>query len=147
MAATIQFTDGTGSATVTALAGRLNNWSPDSLPVDDHATRLGSGVVDTFEFRANARVSFELRIANTDMAAALRLMKHLWRGGTCTVNTGDLTTPTSLSYSDMGIGTEADGARIQPTLAPHDRQTLDYDLTLTLQYVGNSTVPDLVVLY
>lgn len=147
MAATVTFTDTVGSATLTALGGRLNNWTPDPLPIDDAATRLGSGQVDTFEFRETGKVTFSLLVVNSDMSVALRLMRHLWRGASCTVNTGDLSSPSSLSYADMAIGTDSDGHRIAPTLVRQDRETLDYELTVTLQYIGTGTVPLPIVLY
>lgn len=147
MAATITWTDSVGAGTLTALGGRLNDWTPDPLPLDDAATRLGSGQVDTLELRERAQVRFKALVANSDLALALRLTRHLWRGGTVTVNTGDRTTPTPLSYGSMGIGTSWDGQRIAPELVRVDPATLDYELTLTVQYVGAAPVPDLVVLY
>lgn len=147
MAATITWTDSIGAGTLTALGGRLNNFTPDVLDIDDAATRLGSGAVDVFQFRERLQYAVELTLVNSDLATANRLVRHLWRGGSVTVNFGDLTTPTPVSHSSMGIGTDRDGGRIAPTLTRADAGTMDYLLALTLQYVGTGSPPTSMPLY
>lgn len=146
MAATITFTDSVGAATLTALGGRLNNWTPDGIPVDDFAERLGSGAVDTFELRDRGGMTFEVSIENTQLDTALRLQKHLWRGGTCTVNTGDLSSPSSLSYADMGI-LMRDGQRVPVQISRAFADTVDYLVVVAVEYKGTGTIPRPIALY
>lgn len=146
MAASIQFDDGTPTTLTAAAGGRFNNWTPDSRPVDVASRSVGTGAVDTREHRENAKVSFEMLVLQSDLPVVERLIKHLWRGGVCTLNTDDETTPAPASFSNMAIGTE-DGRRIRPGLVRIDPDLIDYLLTPTLQYIGAAPVPDLNVLY
>lgn len=132
MPANITFTDGTGAATLTAIGavGRFSNWTPDPTPIQDEAERLGSGVIDTFEFRVAQRVTFTITVPNTDMAVLNRYVLHLRRGGICTVNTTDAGTR---SYADMGLV-----AGSVPQIVRAHAQFLDYDLTVSLEYKGAS---------
>jgi hypothetical protein len=138
MAATITFTDTVAFATLTALGDRLNNWTPQSAPVQDMARRLGSGAIDVFTFRAAPRVSFALLFENAQMAVAERLRYHLLSGGVCTVNTGDTS---DRSYDDMALAPDT-----EPTLTRVDRESLDYEFSVGLEYVGTS-LSSMVCLY
>jgi hypothetical protein len=93
MASSVVFNDGSSAALANQRPvpfDRLWNWTPLSNDIDDRAVTLGPGVTSSFLFRVDQGASFEIRdIPDTQMTIALRCKRHLERGGTCTVNTGD----------------------------------------------------------
>lgn len=138
MACAITFTDTTGAVTISPLGGRLNNWTPESMPVGDFTHRLGSGQRDGYVFRASSRVTFSFLLANSDMAKLERLRYWLLSGGTISVDTGD----GSHSFTDLGLQESA-----EPRIVRLERETLDYETTLPLEYVGASTPPAMLCVY
>lgn len=142
MPATITWTDSIGAGTLTALGGRFNGWTPLPGLLADTAIRAGSGARDVFEIREIRRVRLTCPFLNTDMATAERLVLHLLRGGTCSLNTADTTTPSPLAYDDMGLAGET-----EPELSQLTSDTLDYALTATFEYVGSGTPSALPVKY
>ena len=131
--ASITFTDGTGTATLdnglTSSAGgvgsRFANWTPFTRRVGERATALGTGAGYSFTFRIDYGATFELRdLPNTTQSVALRLIRHLQGGGTCTVTTGDTA---SRTYSQASLDPEGD-----VSLAFQDPQFLTYSMTCSL---------------
>lgn len=131
--ASITFTDGTGTATLdnglTATAAgvgsRFANWTPFTRRVGERAVSLGTGASYAFTFRIDYGATFEIRdIPNTNQTVALRLMRHLQGGGTCTVTTGD---SASRTYSQSSLDPEGD-----VTLTFQDAQFLTYSMSFAL---------------
>lgn len=129
MPSSIQWTDGTGAATLAnglpAPLDRFRGWTPDAPLVKAESASLATGQPYPFVFRTDDVVSFTLpRIPNTSQALALRLIKWLGGGGVVTVNTGDAG---SRVYSSCYL---APGAT--PRLSLADPVLLHYELALTL---------------
>lgn len=131
--ASITFTDGSGTATLdngltssaAGVGSRFANWTPFTRRVGERATALATGASYSFTFRIDYGASFEMRdIPNTNQAVALRLIRHLQGGGTCTVTTGDTA---SRTYSQASLDPEGD-----VTLAFQDPQFLTYSMTFSL---------------
>ena len=132
--ASITFTDGTGAATLdnglTGSAGgvgsRFAEWVPFTRRVGERATALGTGASYAFTFRIDYGATFTMRdLPNTGLAIALRLVRHLEGGGTCTVTTSDAA---SRAYTTCSIDPEGQS----PALAFQDAQFLTYSLSLSL---------------
>ena len=130
--ASITFNDGT-SATLdnglTATAGgagsRFASWVPFTRRVGERAVTLATGASYAFTFRIDYGASFQMRdLPNTTQSVALRLIRHLQGGGTCTVTTGDAA---SRVYTTCSIDPSGD-----VTLEFQDPQFLTYTLHLSL---------------
>ena len=144
MSTTLTFTDATGAATLTndwpVPADRFSGWTPTPNPVGDGVNTLATGALIFFEQRTDYGASFDLenipvkgRTAGTNyVAIAARLIAHLKRGGTCTVNTGDAS---SRSYATCGLWPGA-----SPSLTMTDRKNLLYKLSLQVLNLAASPV-------
>lgn len=133
--ASLVFTDDIGSVTLTngkpAPADRFSNWVPTSASVGDAAEREGDGAIVMLVVREDWGATFELRkIPVTQVDLADRLSRHLKRGGTCTVNTGD---SASRSYATCGL---ASGAK--PSITQADARNQEYTLALALVNLASS---------
>lgn len=131
--ASITFTDGTGTATLdngltstaAGVGSRFASWTPFTRRVGESATALGTGARYSFTFRIDYGATFEMRdIPNSNQSVALRLIRHLQGGGTCTVTTGDTA---SRTYSQASLDPEGD-----VTLEFQDAQFLTYRMTFSL---------------
>jgi hypothetical protein len=128
--ASIGWTDSTGAATLTNLyatgpASRFANWTPDTAIVAQSANAMADGALHVFEFRADYLVSFELRdIPEASHALMMRLSRHLQRGGSVTVTTGD-------AASHVYTCTLAPGAE-RPRPEMTDERDRFYRLSFTL---------------
>lgn len=101
----IQFTDGSGTVTLTngteAIAtnnpglltgpgSRFTDWLPFQRAIGPRVSSLGTGRPYQFRFRTDYGASFTLLdIPNTKMSDMLRCQEWLLRGESVTVNTGD----------------------------------------------------------
>ena len=131
--ASISFTDGTGAATLdngtTAIAGgvgsRFASWTPFTRRIGERAVALGTGATYAFTFRIDYGASFSMRdIPASEQTIALRLIRHLLGGGTCTVTTGDTA---SRTYNNCSIDPEA-----SPSLQFQDATFLSYSLDVSV---------------
>lgn len=131
--ASITFTDGTGTSTLdngltssaAGVGSRFANWTPFTRRVGESATALATGARYSFTFRIDYGATFEMRdIPNTNQSVALRLLRHLQGGGTCTVTTGDTA---SRAYATASLDPEGD-----VTLAFQDAQFLTYTMAFSL---------------
>lgn len=130
--ASITFNDGTsatldnGTTGVAGAAGsRFANWTPFTRRVGDTGVALATGARSMFTFRIDYGATFEMRdIPATAQATALRLIRHLQGGGTCSVATAD---NSSRTYTTCGLDPQGD-----VTLAFQDPTFLTYTLTLSL---------------
>lgn len=131
--ASISFTDGTGAATLdngtTAIAGgvgsRFASWTPFTRRIGERAVALGTGATYAFTFRIDYGATFTMRdIPASEQAIALRLIRHLLGGGTCTVTTGDTA---SRTYNNCSIDPEA-----TPALAFQDATFLTYSFDVSV---------------
>ena len=129
MASSLEFTDAIGPATLAngypPPGDRFAAWVPQSPLQAVEAEALGDGTLHVFEFHAKYLATFELRyIPQDQIAVALRLIRHLNRGGEVTVNTGDASGNTYTCQKQMGT---------DPELGPPDPKTLRRTLKLTLR--------------
>lgn len=131
--ASITFTDGTGTATLdngtTAIAGgvgsRFASWTPFTRRIGERAVALGTGATYAFTFRIDRGATFTMRdIEASAQETALRLIRHLLGGGTCTVTTGDTA---SRTFNNCSIDPEA-----TPALAFQDATFLTYSLDVSV---------------
>lgn len=142
--ASLSWTDSVGAATlsnvwnsVSTHAGRFANWTPDSIIVGPAKDALGTGDRHVFEFRTDYIATFELRdIPETSHALMMRLSRHLQRGGSVTVTTGD-------ASSTVYTCKIAPGAE-RPVPEMTDERDRFYRMTFTLK---NTAAADLVVSY
>jgi len=134
--ASISFNDG-ASATLdnglTTTAGgvgsRFANWTPFTRRVGERAVTLATGASYAFTFRIDYGATFEIReIPNTSQSTAMRLVRHLQGGGTCTVTTDDAA---SRVYTTCAIDPQGD-----VTLDFQDPTFLTYTLKLSLINLG-----------
>lgn len=140
MASSIAFADNEGAAELTngypAPGDRFAAWTPKSPLKSVEAEALGDGTLHVWEFHAKYVVSFELRhIPQDQIEVALRLIRHLNRGGEVTVNTGDAGDRVYICQKLMGS---------EPELGPPDSVTLRRTLKLTLR---NTEEADLLVIW
>lgn len=139
----ITFTDSIGAATLTNghpfPANRFADWTPRTRPIGESAVAQGTGATTLFVFRTDFGVTLELRhissvkvagVAAADIAD--RLIVHLLKGGTCSVETGDVDANT---YATCGLmpGTT-------PELRLEDTTMLEFALSLSLINLAGSPV-------
>jgi len=130
--ASITFNDGTSAtldngltSTAAGVGSRFASWVPFTRRIGERAVTLATGASYTFTFRIDYGATFQMRdLPNTTQATALRLIRHLQGGGTCTVTTGDAA---SRTYTNCAIDPEGD-----VTLAFQDATFLTYTLSLAL---------------
>lgn len=131
--ASISFTDTSGAATLdngltasaVSVGSRFAEWTPFTRRVGEQAVSLATGAISTFTFRIDYGARFVMRdLPNTTQSVALRLIRHLQGGGTCTVTTGDTTGRT---YNNCGLDPEG-----SVDLAFQDANFLTYSLSLSL---------------
>ena len=119
----IQFTDATGSLTLTNTSPRFASWVPIPADIGQQAVSMGTGLTYQFVFRRDNCASFEVKnIRPKDVSTAIRLMYWLESGGSVTVNTADVN---SNSYTCV----------LQPNQHPKltfDSKMLEYTLALNL---------------
>lgn len=143
MSTSIVFTDAIGAATLTngkpSPGDRLSNFVPDPQPIGDSVNRASDLALMMFKTADQYGCSFDLTqipVATTGglrlVEIAARLVYHLLNGGTCAVNTGDVS---SSSYATCGLmpGTK-------PTLRLSDKTNLEYTLSLSLINLAASPV-------
>jgi len=100
------------------------------------AEALGTGELFVFKFRDDYGASFEIReIEQSNVAAALRLIRHLNNGGEVTVTTGD---------ADSNEYTCKKWKGAEPSLSAADPKSLRRTLKLTLKSL---TAADMVVVW
>ncbi len=135
----IAFNDG-GAATLVSPAPnplkRFAGWTPDVIDIGPRETAVGTGVAYQFVFRTDYVVSFDVPyLTQAEIAVALRLIRHLTGGGTCTVDTDDLS---GNSYTcRLREGTK-------PTLTLADRAMMEYTLHVDLT---NTAAAALIAVY
>ena len=137
MASSLEFTDDDGTATLTngypAPGDRFAMWQTDSPLASVEAEALADGTLHVYEFHAKYLASFELRdIPQDQWLVAMRLIRHLNRGGEVTVNTGD---------AEDNVYTVQKQKGTKPELGPPDRVTLRRTLKLV---VRNTEEADLI---
>jgi hypothetical protein len=140
MASSLEFEDAEGFETLNngypAPGDRFAAWHTMSPIVGPEDEALGSGTLYVWEFRADYLASFELRdIPQSQVAVAMRLIRHLNRAGEVTVNTGDV---------DDRIYVCQKAKESKPDLGPPDPRTLRRTLKLTLR---NTEQEDLLCLW
>ena len=130
--ASITFNDGTSATLDNGLTGvaagvgsRFASWTPFTRRIGERAVTLATGASFAFTFRIDYGATFELRdLPNTTQSIALRLIRHLQGGGTCTVTTGDAA---ARVYTTCAIDPEGDAS-----LAFQDAAYLTYTMSLSL---------------
>lgn len=139
--ASIQFTDATGSATLTnskpSPANRFTGWTPSQPPYGPAGFAVGTGLRYMFHIRTDNKVSFELvGIPRSSMSVMLRLQRHLLFGGTVTVNTQDTS---NRSYT-CGLGEDG-----EVSIELSDTNLLEY----TMRFSGllNTASTQMICLY
>ncbi len=140
--ASITFTDSLGAATLEsdldAPGNRTKGWTPLAQPIGPIAYSLGTGVPEMWAHRVDYGVSFSLPFLPDDcQSVAARLIAHLKRAGSCTVDTGD---QSNNSYSDCYLWPGS-----EPKLSERDPQSLRRTFTVSLLQAA-ATAP-LVCLY
>lgn len=138
--ASISFTDGTGSVTLSntlsSVASRFQKWVPLVQPVGPLHQALGTGTPYLWEHRCDHGAKFTLPyIPNSAQSDCLRLVRHLLRAGSVTVTTDDAGSRTYTCYLWPGS---------RPELSEPDPTTLERTLTLS---VLNGTEAVMVCLY
>lgn len=139
MPSNLVFNDGT-SATLnngrSAPFDRFWNWTPSRQDIGPRGVPVGTGVSNVWVFRTDHCVSIELRdIPESMHAIALRLIQHLTRGGTATLNAGD---PAASTYTvRLRPGTE-------PSLTVQDERRPSYIFKVELK---NSAAADILSVY
>lgn len=123
----IDFTDGTGAATLANVSPRFSSWVPDVEPWADReyipATR---GTVE-FAIAEAAVVSFSMtQLPPSAQALILRLKRHLLAGGIVTVRTEDLAARTYTCGLREGT---------IPAIG-YNPQTMHYSISLELVRIG-----------
>jgi hypothetical protein len=139
----ITFTDGTGAATLTngkpAPADRFQNWEPISPQGEnaDWVTGL-NGTRYQWSYRSDYGARFDLdKIPAAKLSVALRLLRWLAAGNTCTVNTGDRSTN---SYTCRAFP----GWQIPDGPKMTDTGMIEYTLSLVLK---NTSAADMLCQY
>ena len=142
--ASITFNDGTSAtldngltATAGGVGSRFASWVPFTRRVGERAVTLATGASFDFTFRIDYGATFQMRdLPNSTQSVALRLIRHLQGGGTCTVTTGDAA---SRVYTTCSIDPNGD-----VTLEFQDATFLTYSMSLSLINLGGA---DMLCLY
>jgi hypothetical protein len=92
--AKIDFTDGTGAATLESATpspgNRFRNWLPDDAPIGPSVPTLADATIHLWEFRKDYLASFEVPgLTMSQLVIAGRLKIHLMSGGSITITTND----------------------------------------------------------
>jgi hypothetical protein len=129
LASSLEWTDAEGFAELTngypAPGDRFAAWVTSSPLKGVEAETLADGTLHVYEFHAKYLATFELRYIPQDQwRLAMRLIRHLNRGGEVTVNTGDAEDNVYTCQKQMGT---------EPELGPPDPVTLRRTLKLTLR--------------
>jgi hypothetical protein len=139
MASSLEFNDGSAATLTNGYpppGDRFAGWEMDSPMMGVEAEALGDGTLHVFEFHTKYVASFELRdIPQDQVTSALRLIRHLNRGGEVTVNTGD-------AAGRIYTCQKVKGA--EPALGKPDPITLRRTLKLTLR---NTEEADLLLIW
>jgi hypothetical protein len=139
MASSIEFNDGSAAELTNgypAPGDRFAAWTTDSPLKSVEAETLADGTLHVFEFHAKYLATFELRhIPQDQVGTAMRLIRHLHRGGEVTVNTGDSLDNVYTCQKEMGGKCE---------LGAPDPVTLRRTLKLTLR---NTEEEDLLCIW
>jgi hypothetical protein len=140
MASSLEWDDDQGAGTLTngypAPGDRFAAWETDSPLMGVEAEALADGTLHVFEFHVKYVATFELRdIPQDQWRLAMRLVRHLNRGGEVTVNTGDSEGNTYTCQKLKGS---------QPSLGKPDPNTLRRTLKLTLR---NTDTDDMVCIW
>jgi hypothetical protein len=130
--ASITFNDGTSAtldngltSTAAGVGSRFASWTPFTRRVGERATALATGASFSFTFRIDYGATFQMRdLPNTTQSTALRLIRHLQGGGTCTVTTDDAA---SRIFTNCAIDPQGD-----VTLEFQDATYLTYSMNLAL---------------
>lgn len=124
--AKIDFTDGTGAATLESLiafpGNRFRNWVPASRPIGPGVPTLGTGEMHRWVFRTDHMASFEqpgLKASQLEIAA--RLCIHLLNGGTITITTTD---------SASRVYTARMAPDSEPSISGPDAETWEYTFAM-----------------
>lgn len=142
--ASITFNDGTSAtldngltSTAGGVGSRFASWVPFTRRVGERAVTLATGASYDFTFRIDYGATFQMRdLPNSTQSVALRLIRHLQGGGTCTVTTGDAA---SRVYTTCSIDPNGD-----VTLEFQDATFLTYSMSLSLINLGGA---DMLCLY
>lgn len=142
--ASITFNDGTSAtldngltSTAGGVGSRFASWVPFTRRVGERAVTLATGASFDFTFRIDYGATFQMRdLPNSTQSVALRLIRHLQGGGTCTVTTGDAA---SRVYTTCSIDPNGD-----VTLEFQDATFLTYSMSLSLINLGGA---DMLCLY
>lgn len=126
----ITWTDSSGVARLDQLGLTFTGWTPDVALVGPRETALATGAEYLYELRQDEIARFRFTdMAPTQLALALRVKRHLLRGGQVTVYTEDLSDAT---YDcTLAPGTT-------PTIEQEDGRLLTYALELALRSVDGS---------
>lgn len=136
--ASIDFTDGTGSASLACSwptpANRFRSYAPDVADKQDVAHGLGTGRRHVYTYADIYTAAIELPgILKSDLDIAVRLKKHLLAGGLVTLTSDD---GNSTSYTDCAL---AEGSDV--TIELEDRQMLEYVVRATFVSQDSPPVP------
>lgn len=142
--ASITFNDGASAtldngliSTASGVGSRFASWTPFTRRVGERATTLATGASFAFTFRIDYGATFQMReLPNTTQSVAMRLIRHLQGGGTCTVTTGDAA---ARVYMNCSIDPEGD-----VTLEFQDATYLTYTMNLALI---NLSAADMLCIY
>ena len=142
--ASITFNDGTSAtldngltSTAGGVGSRFASWVPFTRRVGERAVTLATGASFAFTFRIDYGASFQMRdLPNSTQSVALRLIRHLQGGGTCTVTTGDAA---SRTYTTCSLDPNGD-----VTLEFQDATFLTYTMNLSLINLSGA---DMLCLY
>lgn len=106
------------------------------MDIKHEGVAVGTGDISVWIFRTEYFARFELRnIPDTQFAVMNRLKRHLERGGSVTVNTGDLATRVYTAKKRPGT---------QITIEPNDAQRRLFAMKFELK---NTAAADMILEY
>jgi hypothetical protein len=115
---------------------RFSEWVPDTVDIGPLGVPVGTGVTNVFILRTDYVARTELRnIPDTVLPIAVRLKRHLERGGTVTLNTGDAGHPTYTARIRPGT---------QVSIEPNDAQRRLFTVKIEFK---NTAAADLLCEY
>lgn len=143
MASYLQWTDTEGTATFSnglpAPGDRFNGWMPLTDVVGPEDEALGTGTLYVWAFREDYGARFRIDyIPTSAQGDVMRLIRHLKRGGTVAVYTGDILNR-SYPTCQMWKGKP-------PELGDIDPKSMYRSLTLTLRNVADEPT-DMIAVY